>query len=204
MAKQRRLVKNVVVECGFVPFIDGKGQTVMSVYVKHTFVVPLGLITLILEIQTPVFLCFLKEETSAVHRKSLLVSNHSHELWGHVCYHLGLWTTYYVLGWIETIYSPTNIIVYLYNETYLAIIRVAILYISVHPVHINSIRSQVLHLWAQNQKITQAAWGSFSILWICLTNRTVIWFNINGHLLWFLLKNYVIISRGRVSENCFS
>lgn len=68
MAKQRRLVKNVVVECGFVPFIDGKGQTVMSVYVKHTFVVPLGLTTLILEIQTPVFLCFLKEETSAVHR----------------------------------------------------------------------------------------------------------------------------------------
>lgn len=87
MAKQRRLVKNVVAECGFVPFIDGKGQIAISVYVKHTFLVPLGLTTLILEIQTPA-LCFLKEETSAAHRESLLVSNRSHELWGHVCYHL--------------------------------------------------------------------------------------------------------------------
>ena len=51
MAKQRRLVKNVVVECGFVPFIDGKGQGLISVYVKHTFLVPLGLTTLILELQ---------------------------------------------------------------------------------------------------------------------------------------------------------
>lgn len=42
MAQQRRLVKNVVMECGFVPFIDGKGQIVISIYVKHTFLVPLG------------------------------------------------------------------------------------------------------------------------------------------------------------------
>lgn len=64
MAKQRRLVKNVVVECGFAPFIDGEGQIVVSVYVKHTVLVPLGLTVLILEIQTPVILFFLKEETS--------------------------------------------------------------------------------------------------------------------------------------------
>lgn len=34
--------------------------------------------------------------------------------------------------------SPTNIVVYLYNETYLAIIRIVILHVSVHPVHIKS------------------------------------------------------------------
>lgn len=88
MAKRRRLVKNVVVECGFVPFIDGKGHTVTSLYVKHTFLVPSGLTTLILEIQTPVTLCFLKEETFAAHGESLMASKPSHKLWGHVCYHL--------------------------------------------------------------------------------------------------------------------
>jgi len=66
MAKQGRLVKNVVVECGFVPFIDGKGQAVISLYVKHTFLVTLALTNLILAIQTPVVLCILQEETSAL------------------------------------------------------------------------------------------------------------------------------------------
>lgn len=87
MAKQR-LVKNVVVECGFVLFIDGKGQTVTSLYVKHTFLVPSGLTTLILEIQAPVTLRFLKEETFSAHGESLTISKPSHKLWGHVCYHL--------------------------------------------------------------------------------------------------------------------
>lgn len=87
MAKQRRLVKNGVVECGFVPFVDGKGQIVISVYVKHTVLVPLGL-TLILEIQTTVTLLFLKEETSQLTRSHWWFPTIATKLWGHVCYHL--------------------------------------------------------------------------------------------------------------------
>lgn len=49
MAKQRRLVKNLVMERGLVPFTDGKGQIVISVNVKPILLVTSGLTTLILE-----------------------------------------------------------------------------------------------------------------------------------------------------------
>lgn len=86
MAQQRRLVKNAVMECGFVPFIDGKGQIVISVYVKHTFLVPLGFDNSNFGDTNPSHLLS-KGRDLCSSEESLLASYHSHELWGCLCSH---------------------------------------------------------------------------------------------------------------------
>lgn len=88
MAQQRSLVKNVVMECGFVPFIDGKGQIVISVYVKHTFLVPLGFDNSISGDSNSSHLLLSEQRHLCSLEEPLLASHPSHELWGHLCSHL--------------------------------------------------------------------------------------------------------------------
>lgn len=87
MAQQRRLVKNAVLECGFVPFIDGKGQIVISVYVKRTFVVLLGFDNSNFGDTNSSHLLLSKWRHLCSSEESLLASYHSHEFWGHLCSH---------------------------------------------------------------------------------------------------------------------
>lgn len=133
MAQQRRLVKNVAMECGFVPFIDGKGQIVISVYVKRTFLVPLGFDNSISGDTNSSHLLLSEWRDLCRSEESLLASYLSHELGGHLCSHL----QYSIQNFraILNIIPPTNFIVYLYNETYLPVTGTVTLHISVHPVH---------------------------------------------------------------------